>query len=150
MKNTIKIGVIGVIVLALIVGYYFYLSHRTPKAAEEQVELTELDEVLLKKLDTSYPPTPREVVKFYNRILECLYSGDYTEEEFDGLASQARALMDEELLETNPEAEYKAKLKTEVEDFADKTMIQTIVGNRRQRMRLCGSVIFYQVRKGEL
>lgn len=131
MKKTIRIVIFAVIFLALIVGYYYYLTHRSTKTPEQEVKITELDEVLSKQLDTSYPATPREVVKFYNRILECVYANDYTQEQFDGLASQARKLMDEELLAGNPEEEYKTQLKTEVAQFSDgsEKILQTSVSD---------------------
>lgn len=129
MKKYLKMVTTAVMVITLIVGCYYYMSHRTPKAAEDDVEVTQMDEVLAKNLDSAYPPTPREVVKFYNRIIECAYSGGYDEKQFDGLVAQARKLMDEELLEHNPQDDYGLRLQEEVLDYqnASREILQTRV-----------------------
>ena len=118
MKN-LKIIVLAVVFIGLIGGYYFYLSNRQSASAEDNVEVTELDEVVSKDLENAYPPTPREVMKFYNRIVECAYAGDYDDSDFSKLASQARALMDEELLEQNPEQEYAQQFRREIASFKE-------------------------------
>ena len=129
MKNYLKIGLIVVIAVALIGGYYYYLSHRNANAPEDNVEITELDEIISKQLDSDYPPTPREVVKFYNRILECVYGGGYDESQFDQIIGQARKLMDDELLEGNPLDTYKSQLQEEIETYKKNSqqIIQTTV-----------------------
>ncbi len=110
-----------VIIAAVIIfgGYYFFLSHRNAGSAEDNVEVTELDEVLSKSLDSAYPPTPREVVKFYNRIIECAYGSEYSDEQFNQLAEQARKMIDEELLEENPLESYKSQLQKEIASYKE-------------------------------
>lgn len=129
MKKNLKTVLGAVIVIALIVGCYYYMSHRKTTAAEDDVEITQLQEVLSKKLDSSYPPTPREVIKFYNRILECAYGGEYDEAQFDRLINQARKLMDEELLENNPQDTYKSQFQQEISSYKEKSqkILQTTV-----------------------
>lgn len=129
MKNYLKLGIVVVLAVALFGGYYFYLSHRDTKTPEDDVEITELDEILSKQLDSAYPPTPREVVKFYNRILECVFGTAYTDAQFDQIIGQARKLMDDELLEGNPLDTYKSQLQEEITAYkADsQQIIQTTV-----------------------
>lgn len=129
MKKYIKIGITTAIVVCFIVGCYYYMAHRETKAAEDDVEVTQLHEVLAKRLDSAYPPTPREVVKFYNRIIECAYSGEYDTKQFDDLTVQARKLMDDELLENNPQNDYKLQLQKEVAAYKDNSarILQTSV-----------------------
>lgn len=129
MKNYLKLGLIVVIAVALIGGYYYYLSHRNAKAPEDSVEITELDEIISKQLDSDYPPTPREVVKFYNRIIECVYADGYDEEQFDQIIGQARKLMDDELLEENQLEDYKKQLQEEIQTYKNNSqqIIQTTV-----------------------
>lgn len=131
MKNALKMGTIAVIVVALIGGYYFYLSNRARKTTEEDVQVTELDEVIAKQLDKKYPPTPREVIKFYNRIIECMYGESYSDTQLDQLVSQARKLMDEELLANNPENGHKTSLLEDISTYKKnkQKIIQTRVCN---------------------
>ena len=60
--------IIVIVLLILVVGYYFYLSNRDVEPKEEDVELTEAQELLLRDLERNYPPTPKEVVKYYFEI----------------------------------------------------------------------------------
>ena len=130
MKKYIKTGIAAAVVIAMIVGCYYYMTHRETKAADD-VEVTQLDQVLSRQLDQSYPPTPREVVKFYNRIIECMYGGDYDSDQFEKLTGQARKLMDEELLENNPDDTYKNQLIAEVASYdkESRKILQTSVCN---------------------
>ena len=78
MKSKFKLDgkkgfIIVIILVVLIVGYYYYLSNRD-KQPEEEVVITEAQDLLLRDLDRNYPPTPKEVVKYYFEITKCLYN----------------------------------------------------------------------------
>ncbi len=119
MKKYIKMGISAVLVIAVIVGCYFYMTHRKTIAAEDAVEITQLQQVLSRQLDSAYPPTPREVVRFYNRIIECAYEGGYDEGQFEKLMVQARKLLDQELLQNNPQDTYKTQLQQEIASYKE-------------------------------
>lgn len=107
--------IIGIACICLVVGYYYYLSNKDTSDASD---VTEVQKVVLKDLSGSaYPPTPREVIKFYNRILCCYYNEEYSDEEFQKLADQALALMDAELADNNPAEQYYQRVELEVEDY---------------------------------
>lgn len=120
MKKAIRIIGIAIICIGLIVGYYYYLSHRDKKNVENSTEVSKVDEVLSRELDQDYPPTPREVVKFYNKILKCFYNEEYSDDEMQKLAEQARLLMDDALLANNPKEQYLALLKSDIQNAKDK------------------------------
>ncbi|MCI9427723.1 MAG: hypothetical protein HFI81_08210 [Eubacterium sp.] len=112
----IRTIIIGVICIGLVVGYYYYLNHKSP--SEDGSDVTEVQKIVLKDLEgQSYPATPREVIKLYNRILCCYYNEEYTEEEFRKLADQAIKLMDEELADNNPPEQYYQQVEAEVEAY---------------------------------
>ena len=67
-KNGLKSIIIVVFCACLCVGYYFYL---TQKNSGKEDKMTEVEMLISKDLELSYPKTAREVVKFYNRILKC-------------------------------------------------------------------------------
>ena len=114
MKKVISV-IIGIICISLVVGGYYYLSNR--KTADD-TEVSEVQKVILKDLEgKNYPATPREVIKFYNRILCCYYNETYTDEEFEKLTGQARLLMDQELADNNPAEQYLQQVKAEVENY---------------------------------
>ena len=114
MKLSPKSLIVAVIFVALIVGYYYYLSNRTDTSAEAQSELTEVQLVTTENLEQNYPATPREVIKFYNRVVMCFYNEEYDEEEFEAMIDQARELFDADLLSNNPRDMYEAKLRADV------------------------------------
>lgn len=116
MKKNLKGLILLAVCACLCVGYYFYLNYC--EEAKDQLP-TEIDEVMAKDLDKSYPSTPREVIKFYNRILSCIYDGESTQDEIEALSQQARKLYDEELLAENPENTQIGNLKEELEEYAE-------------------------------
>ena len=74
MKKAIRIGLSVIICAGLVVGYYYYLSHRNDNnTTEDATKVTEVDKILQKDFDEQYPTSPREVVKWYNRIITAYY-----------------------------------------------------------------------------
>lgn len=123
-KNGIKIVIIGIILICLVLGYYYYLSNRkSDKDSKDDIKLTAVQEVLLRNLDNNYPPTPRETVKFFCQIAQCLCGESYTEEEFLELAMQIRKLYDDELLANNEEKQYIENLRWDIDHFKGQGMV---------------------------
>lgn len=123
-NNGIKVVIIGIVLLCLVLGYYYYLSNK--KAAENEknnVKLTAVQEILLRNLDKNYPPTPREVIKCFGNFCQCLYEGQYTEEEFLALAAQVQKLYDAELIANSTQEQYIEKLKNDINDFKEKKIV---------------------------
>lgn len=121
MKSKFKIegkkGLIILIVLVLlVVGYYYYLSNR-PKETEEEVVITEVQELLLRDLERNYPPSPKEVVKYYFEITKCLYNENLSDEDIEALALRLEEILDQELVDNQVQEEYFADLKSEVAAF---------------------------------
>lgn len=114
-SKTVKIVVIAVFLAALVLGYYFYLGTKTKKVqGEEVVQVTAVQSVLMKDLERSYPPTPKEVMKYYCQITQCFYNEEYTEEELLQLAMKIQELYDDELVANKTQEEYLNDLKTEI------------------------------------
>ena len=117
MQKFIRIGILVVVSATLIVGYYFYLSHgRKPKESAPQ-ELSELEKVLTMDFNAKYPQTPREVMKWYDRIVMLYYSSEPTENQIDLLCDQAMMLFDADLLQANPREAYIASVHNDINDF---------------------------------
>ena len=81
-KNRVVIFVL--VCVALVVGCFYYVAHKRPGNSADNYELTEVQKMITKDFENSYPATPREVVKNYNRILECYYNEEFEEEECTG------------------------------------------------------------------
>lgn len=112
--------------LAVVVVIWYYVDSNKPLESEETREVgevTEIDKVLNKDLEKSYPHTAREVIQLFIRIQKCYYNEKWSEEEFVKLAYKATELFDEELKNSNPFDEYYEELKTEVSQYKDEKKI---------------------------
>ena len=126
MRKVLRIGIAVICMVSLVVGYYAYLSKRNSQSkAEEATEVSEVQAIINKNFKSDYPATARAVVKWYNRIITAYYSEDYTQEELEKMADQARMLMDDELLAYNSRDTYLASLSMEIEDYHNRS--RTIV-----------------------
>ena len=120
-SKIIKTVISIVIMAALVIGYYIYISNkdfRTESSKEKEKDT--IEKLLASDLEKEYPSNPREVVTFYSDLICCIYNDEITEEQMDILVVKLRTLFDLELLEQNPLKEYVEDLKTEVADYKKK------------------------------
>lgn len=115
-RKTAKTGIVLVIIAATAFGLYYYLVNRAELSSPE-IETTAVQDVLLKNLETDYPGTVREVLKYYNEIMNCYYNEEPTEEELTELAGKALELYDEELRDNQDSVQYMANLEAEIEQY---------------------------------
>ena len=116
----VKVGIILAVLVLLLVGYYYYLSNRLKEPKESNEKLTKVQEVLLRDMEWDYPPTPKEVVKYYSEITKCFYNETYSDDELEKLARKAMALFDEELISYNPWITYSNDLKEDIKEYKEK------------------------------
>lgn len=113
-----------VILIVGVIGYYAYLSNRNREAVDE-ANMTAVQSALSRDLEMDYPSTPKEVIKYYNQILKCLYNEECTDAELEELGNKARELYDEELLGANELGTYMMRLKQEVAEYKEQGKIIT-------------------------
>lgn len=125
----VRIVIIAVVLVGLVCGGFYYMSSKKDVSVENKTELTTLDKLILKDLESNYPSTPRAVVKLYNQIITCYYSAEFKDDKFEKLVDQALLLFDDELKAKNPKDEYMKTLSNEIEEYKtkDKTISQTAV-----------------------
>ena len=120
-------GTIILIILAcLIIGYYFYLSNKEkPETVEaEDVEILTMSQTALtRNLDANYPPSPREVVKYFSEITQCYYNEGHDDEELEALGMKMREIYDDELIANQTEEEYLDLLKKDVAEYRSNNRI---------------------------
>lgn len=120
----IKGLIVTIVLIGLIGGYYYYLSNKKQdKSKEEEVKATAVQEVLMRNFDKNYPPTPREVVKCFGELTQCLLGETYTEEEFQQLAIQAQKLYDDELIAGKTQQQYYEDLKWDINLFKEEGVV---------------------------
>lgn len=115
-KRTTQVTIVVIILILIVVGYYCYLVNRTRRADAEKA-LTAVENVLLRDLEHNYPPTPKEVIRYYNDILKCFYNEECSQEEIEALARKVRGLYDQELLDHNEWSTYIFNLEAEIQNF---------------------------------
>lgn len=123
-QTGVKALIIGIILVCLVLGYYFYLSQKAAADKQENtVKVSAVQEILLRNLETNYPPTPREVIKVYCQIVQCMHNETYTDEEFQQLAAKIQMLYDEELIANNTQDQYLMALKSEILEFSSEEIV---------------------------
>ena len=123
-QGRVKALIIVIFLLCLVLGYYYYLSNkRSGRESVQQVKATAVQEVLMRDLESNYPPTPREVVKYYAEITRCFYGEDYTDEEFKDMAMKIQKLYDDELVANKTEQQYLDDLLLEINGLKDQQVV---------------------------
>ena len=117
-KNTTKVAIIFLVLIVAVVAYFAYLSNKS-RGAEDEAAMTAVKLVLSRDLENNYPPTVKEVMKYYADIQKCLYSQECLDEEAEQLGMKARALFDDELLAANDVSNHLLALKSEITSFQD-------------------------------
>lgn len=123
MKGTkvAKTVVVVVVLAAIVLVYYYYLGHRERRQeAEEAVTATVVQSVLMRDLEHNYPPTPKEVLKYYAQITECFYNETYGDEELVQLAEKIQMLYDEELVANKTQDQYMEDLREDIVEMKSK------------------------------
>ena len=117
-KNTTKVAIIFLVLIVAVVAYFAYLSNKS-RGVEDEAAMTAVKLVLSRDLENNYPPTVKEVMKYYADIQKCLYSQECLDEEAEQLGMKARALFDDELLAANDVTNHLLALKSEITSFQE-------------------------------
>ena len=117
-KNTTKVAIIFLVLIVAVVAYFAYLSNKS-REVEDEAAMTAVKLVLSRDLENNYPPTVKEVMKYYADIQKCLYSQECLDEEAEQLGMKARALFDDELLAANDVTNHLLALKSEITSFQE-------------------------------
>ena len=125
-NGTIRVVVAVCILGVMLVGFYYYLAHKSSAGSEEETKVTKSQQVLMRNLESNYPPSPKEVVKYFAEITKCFYNEEYSEEELEKLATQIQVLYDEALIANKSEDDYMQDLRSEIASMKENKY--TIVG----------------------
>jgi hypothetical protein len=117
-SGQIRVTIIILILVFGLVGYYSYLTGKAKTDAKE-AEMTAVEKILSRDLVSNYPPTPKEVMKYYNDIMICYYSDDVTNDEIDELGIRARELFDPDLQAINETGTYLVRLHSDIREYKE-------------------------------
>lgn len=120
-KKAIRTIIIMIIMAALILSCYLYLSRRnreagSPEKMEEKIvsEMTAVQKLIAQAPYMDYPATPVQLLKYYNELTRCFYNESFSDEEIEKLAKIARGLYDDELVAQQSDEDYLAALKNDI------------------------------------
>lgn len=123
-----------IIVIAVLVilglGYYHYLANKDADkdATDIAADTSEVSVLISKDIMANYPESPKDVVDLYARITKAYYDKELTDEQIEGLGRQARLMFDDELRNTQTDADFFEKLKEDISNYrSTRTRISSYV-----------------------
>lgn len=130
MKKYGRTIIVIAVLVALGLGYYYYLANKdTGKDATDiAADTSEVSVLISKDIMTNYPESPKDVVNLYARITKAYYDTSLTNEQIEALGKQARLMFDDELKNTQTDADFYEKLKEDIGNYnSTKTRISSYV-----------------------
>ena len=128
MKKT-RIVILAIVIVAAICTAFYIVNNNSKKESAKEAGLTEIQKITTRNMEKDYPATPREVIKFYNRIVKCYYGRQYSDDELEQLADQALSMFDDDLLKKNEKESYIEYVKSDAAQYEEdnKSISQTDV-----------------------
>lgn len=130
MKKYGRTIIVIAVLVALGLVYYYYLANKdTGKDATDiAADTSEVSVLISKDIMANYPESPKEVVNLYARITKAYYDTSLTDEQIEALGKQARLMFDDELKNTQTDADFYEKLKEDIGNYnSTKTRISSYV-----------------------
>ena len=130
MKKYGRTIIVIAVLVALGLGYYYYLANKdTGKDATDiAADTGEVSVLISKDIMANYPESPKDVVNLYARITKAYYDTSLTDEQIEALGKQARLMFDDELKNTQTDADLYEKLKEDIGNYnSTKTRISSYV-----------------------
>lgn len=130
MKKYGRTIIVIAVLVALGLGYYYYLANKdTGKDATDiAADTSEVSVLISKDIMANYPESPKDVVNLYARITKAYYDTSLTDEQIEALGKQARLMFDDELKNTQTDADFFEKLKEDIGNYnSTKTRISSYV-----------------------
>ena len=130
MKKYGRTIIVIAVLVALGLVYYYYLANKdTGKDATDiAADTSEVSVLNSKDIMANYPESPKDVVNLYARITKAYYDTSLTDEQIEALGKQARLMFDDELKNTQTDADFYEKLKEDIGNYnSTKTRISSYV-----------------------
>ena len=103
-KNKRSLQVFVIIILLVVLGalaVYYQFMKRQQMIETVHTPTTETEKLVAKDLEMGYPETPKEVMKLFGRINQCIYNKKLSSDNFSSLVGQLRGLYCEKLKDRN-------------------------------------------------
>ena len=160
MKKYGRTIIVIAVLVILGVGYYHYLANKDADkdATDIAADTSEVSVLISKDIMANYPESPKDVVDLYARITKAYYDKELTDEQIEGLGRQARLMFDDELRNTQTDADFFEKLKEDINNYrSTKTrissyMIQSATKTKYSTFKdrqYASIVLVYYIRQGD-
>lgn len=119
-KNKRSLQVFVIIILLVVLGVlavYYQFMKRQQMIETVQTPTTETEKLVAKDLEMGYPETPKEVMKLFGRINQCIYNKKLSSDNFSSLVSQLRGLYCEELKNRNKKEKMEEEIIKEKDTY---------------------------------
>lgn len=115
-KNKRSLYAFVVIILLVSLGalaiYYKYMK-RQQMQESVRTPTTETEKLIAKDLEMGYPETPKEVMKLFGRINQCIYNKSMSSEDFSTMVGKLRELYCKELKDKNDQKKMEETIRSE-------------------------------------
>ena len=112
------------VVLGVLAVYYQYMK-KLQLQDTVHTPTTETEKLVAKDMDAGYPETPKEVIKLFGRINQCIYNKKLSDDDFSTLVGKLRVLYCESLQKKNSPPKKRKIINYSIEDenkFQHKTI----------------------------
>jgi hypothetical protein len=124
MKN-LKVVILAIVCIVVICGGFYLYSQN--QGGGNKDELTDVQKIILHDFKKDYPPSPREVAKWYNRIVAGYHHKDTTPEQLGKLVDQMILLFDEDFKVKVPRNQYYNSVAADVKAYEKAKMQITLM-----------------------
>ena len=108
--------IVSLVVLGALAVYYQYMKRRQMQETVH-TPTTETEKLVAKDLEMGYPETPKEVIKLFGRMNQCIYNKKLSDDDFSSLVGQLRTLYCDDLKELNSQEKMESDIEEEKETY---------------------------------
>ena len=108
--------IVSLVVLGALAVYYQYMK-RQQMQETVHTPTTETEKLVAKDLEMGYPETPKEVIKLFGRMNQCIYNKKLSDDDFSSLVGQLRTLYCDDLKELNSQEKMESDIEEEKETY---------------------------------
>ena len=107
------------VVLGVLAVYYQYMK-KLQLQDTVHTPTTETEKLVAKDMDAGYPETPKEVIKLFGRINQCIYNKKLSDDDFSTLVGKLRVLYCESLQKKNSQDKMESEISAEKKKYPPK------------------------------
>lgn len=105
--------IITILVVLGVLAVYYQVMKRQQMSETIHTPTTEAEKLVAKDMKMGYPETPKEVMKLFGRINQCIYNKSMSSDNFSSLVGQLRELYCKELKDHNKQKKMEEEIAKE-------------------------------------